>query len=676
ARSFRHVTRLGTRGSRLQDSELPAYPAVFGQAQGAEPSFRIVLLLPKRLSHSVSTAYERSYDVPRSRLPALVLTPGVCSSLQGSPDNRLRLPFLGARESFISPSPQRFAGARLRAYGKLYPLRGSSSASPCTSSPAPAPGFALAQPMFRDEAFCRADRGRNGTLGQRRFATCLTPLVSSFMKDGKVPMFVNNEFVCSKTNIAQDQAAHLIHCPATNDLLAVNPQPSEEEISRAIQSCATAFPEWQRLPLSERKKYFVSFLNVLEKGKEELAAIITREQGKTLSDARGEVRRGIEAVQEALSASSYLMGETMGNVSKGVDCFTYKVPLGVCCGITPFNFPAMVPLWMFPVACLAGNTFLLKPSEQTPLATMKIMSFIQEAGWPRGVVNVVHGDQRTVDLLCTHPTVAAVSFVGGDGAGKRVYELCATSGKRAQCNMGAKNHAVVMPDANKDQALDGVVGAAFGAAGQRCMTVAVALLVGEAGNWLDDLLLRAIGWGWDPDVDVGPVISKEAKKRVKEAVKKSVQEGAKIVLDGLHPVVEGGHANGNFIGPTVLKLPHFDITAYKEELFGPVLCVKRVKNLEEATEIINKNRYGNGTTIFTQSGSAARRFVQSVKVGQVGINVPMPLPTSTFSFTGWNDSMLGALHLNGRMGLEFFTKTKTVSAAWDPDMQRKSGISF
>ncbi|PFH34132.1 putative methylmalonate-semialdehyde dehydrogenase [acylating] [Besnoitia besnoiti] len=503
-------------------------------------------------------------------------------------------------------------------------------------------------------------------LETRAMSTCMGRLVP-FMKDGKVPMFIDNEFVTSRTNIVDKNQVHLVHCPSTNDLLAVNPQPSETEVRAAIQSCKAALPGWQRLSLSKRKKFLLSFLNALESGKEELADIITYEQGKTLRNARAEVQRGIEAVDESLSVASFLRGETMHNVTEATDCFTYKLPLGVCTGITPFNFPAMIPLWMFPIACLAGNTFLLKPSERTPLAAMKLMSFVKAAGWPKGVVNVVHGDARTAKLLCADPTISAVSFVGSNRAGEQIYKLCGESGKRAQCNMGAKNHAVIMPDADREEALNGVVSAAFGDAGQRCMSISVVLLVGEAGNWLEDLLLRAsalkVGAADDPSVDVGPLISKESRIRIKEAVKQSVREGAKVVLDGLHSVVEG-HPNGTFLGPTVLEIPHLNITAYTEELFGPVLCVKKVASIEEAIALVNSSKYGNGTAVFTRSGSTARFFQQSVSVGQVGINVPIPLPLPSFSFTGWNNSMRGALHFNGKMGVDFFTKTQTISARW------------
>ncbi|CBZ55102.1 Aldehyde dehydrogenase, related [Neospora caninum Liverpool] len=350
-----------------------------------------------------------------------------------------------------------------------------------------------------------------------------------FMKEGKVPMFIDNKFVTSKTNIADKDRVHLVHCPSTN------------------------------MSLAKRKKFLLSFLHALENGQEDLANIITREHGKTLCDARGEVRRGIEAVEETLSASSFLRGDNLHDIAEGMDCFTYKLPLGVCSGITPFNFPAMIPLWMFPIACLAGNTFLLKPSERTPLAATKLMSFVQEAGWPKGVVNVV----------------------------ANIFTSCAESpGNALNATWGRKT----MQLSCQEEALNGVVTAAFGEAGQRCMSISVVLLVGDAGNWLEDLLLRAIGAGNDPSVKVGPLISKESKLRVKAAVKQSIREGAKLVLDGLHPVVEG-LPNGNFLGPTVLEIPHLDITAYKEELFGPVLCVKKVNSLQQAVDLVNTNKY-------------------------------------------------------------------------------------
>jgi malonate-semialdehyde dehydrogenase (acetylating)/methylmalonate-semialdehyde dehydrogenase len=360
-----------------------------------------------------------------------------------------------------------------------------------------------------------------------------------------------------------------------------------------------------------------------------------------------------------------------------VDTYFLRQPLGVCAGITPFNFPAMIPLWMFPMAIVCGNTFVLKPSEQDPMTPMVLAELAIEAGVPAGVLNVVHGGKEAVDALCTHPDVKAVSFVGSCGVGEHVYKLSSEHGKRAQCMMGAKNHAVVMPDANKEQSLNALVGAGFGAAGQRCMATSVAVLVGDANQWIPDIVAKAktlkVNGGTEKGADLGPVISKQAKGRIEGFIEQGVKEGAKLELDGRNPKIPG-YDKGNFIAPTVFSGVKPGHKIYSEEIFGPVLVLVSVDTLDEAIDLINKNPYGNGTGIFTQSGAAARKFQNEIDVGQVGINVPIPVPVPYFSFTGSRGSKLGDLGPYGKQVIQFYTQVKTVTARWFDDETVNPGI--
>ncbi|KAG1606488.1 hypothetical protein G6F46_012971 [Rhizopus delemar] len=383
----------------------------------------------------------------------------------------------------------------------------------------------------------------------------------------------------------------------------------------------------------------------------ELAHILTAEQGKTLPDAEGDVFRGLEVVEHAAAIGNLQLGELANNVANGVDTYTIMQPLGVCAGITPFNFPAMIPLWMFPMAIATGNTFILKPSEQDPM----------------GVLNVVHGGEEVVNAICDHPDIKAVSFVGSTRVGTHVYNRASLAGKRVQCMMGAKNHAVVLPDANKEQTLNAMVGAAFGAAGQRCMAASTLVLVGEARGWVQDLVTKAktlkVSGGTVSGTDVGPVISCSARERVEGLIASGVEQGAKLVLDGRQPQGEG-FEKGNFVGPTIFAGGTTDMRIYQEEIFGPVLVILEAETLDEAIAMVNSNPNGNGTALFTQSGAAARKFQEDIDVGQVGINVPIPVPVPLFSFTGSRASKLGDLGPNGKQAVQFWTQTKTVTARW------------
>jgi malonate-semialdehyde dehydrogenase (acetylating)/methylmalonate-semialdehyde dehydrogenase len=399
----------------------------------------------------------------------------------------------------------------------------------------------------------------------------------------------------------------------------------------------------------------------------ELAAILTAEQGKTLADAEGDVFRGLEVVEHAAGIGNLQLGELANNVAAGVDTYTLLQPLGVCAGITPFNFPAMIPLWMFPMAIATGNTFVLKPSEQDPMVTMRLCELALEAGVPPGVLNVVHGGPDAVNAICDHPDIKAVSFVGSTRVGTHVYNRASQAGKRVQCMMGAKNHAIVLPDAHKEQTLNNLAGAAFGAAGQRCMALSVVVLVGEAQAWIPDLVAKAqtlkVNAGVEAGTDVGPLVSCAALDRVSGLIERGVREGAKLELDGRNPSVSG-YEKGNFVGPTIFSGVTREMSIYQEEIFGPVLCVMAAATMNEAIELINANPNGNGTAIFTRSGAAARHFQEEIDVGQVGINVPIPVPVPMFSFTGSRASKLGDLGPYGKQVVQFYTQTKTITERW------------
>ena len=378
--------------------------------------------------------------------------------------------------------------------------------------------------------------------------------------------------------------------------------------------------------------------------------------------------RGLEVVEACCGIGPLMMGESLENLSTGLDTVSFRQPLGVTAGICPFNFPAMIPLWMFPVALATGNTMVLKPSEKTPSAAMLLAKLAQEAGVPNGALQIVHGAVRTVNFLCDHPIIRAISFVGGNNAGEHIFARATALGKRVQANLGAKNHALVMPDANKDTTLNALLGACFGAAGQRCMALSVVIFVGEASLWVDELVRRAkslkVGSGMDKDTDVGPVVTVESMQRIENLIQQGIEDGAKCILDG-RGVKVPSFPTGNFIGPTILSEVTTSNRAYSAEIFGPVLCCMNVASFEEGLSIINSNRYGNGTAIFTASGATARRFQHEVDVGQVGINVPIPVPLPFFSFTGSRASIRGDLHFYGKQGALFYTQLKTVTSNWN-----------
>ncbi|AUM68145.1 CoA-acylating methylmalonate-semialdehyde dehydrogenase [Pseudomonas fluorescens] len=488
-----------------------------------------------------------------------------------------------------------------------------------------------------------------------------------------VKLLIDGEWVES-----QSSEWHDIVNPATQQVLAKVPFATASEVDAAIAAAQRAFQTWKLTPIGARMRIMLKLQALIREHSKRIAAVLSAEQGKTIADAEGDIFRGLEVVEHACSIGTLQMGEFAENVAGGVDTYTLRQPIGVCAGITPFNFPAMIPLWMFPMAIACGNTFVLKPSEQDPLSTMLLVELAIEAGVPAGVLNVVHGGKDVVDALCTHKDIKAVSFVGSTAVGTHVYELAGRHGKRVQSMMGAKNHAVVLPDANREQTLNALVGAGFGAAGQRCMATSVVVMVGAAKQWLPELKALAqklkVNAGSEPGTDVGPVISKRAKARILELIESGVQQGAKLELDG-RGVSVPGFEQGNFVGPTLFSGVTTDMRIYTEEIFGPVLVVLEVDTLDEAIALVNANPFGNGTGLFTQSGAAARKFQSEIDVGQVGINIPIPVPVPFFSFTGSRGSKLGDLGPYGKQVVQFYTQTKTVTARWFDDDSVNDGVN-
>ena len=488
-----------------------------------------------------------------------------------------------------------------------------------------------------------------------------------------VKLLIGGEFVESRSTQWRD-----VINPATQAVLARVPFATPQELDAAVKSGKKAFKTWRKTPIGVRARIFLKYQQLIRENMKELAALLTSEQGKTLPDAEGDIFRGLEVVEHAANIGMLQMGELANNVATGVDTFTLNQPLGVCAGITPFNFPAMIPLWMFPMAIATGNTFILKPSEQDPLVTMRLVELALEAGIPKGVLNVVHGGEAVVNGICDHPDIKAVSFVGSTKVGTHVYRRATLAGKRAQCMMGAKNHAVVLPDANKEQTLNNLVGAAFGAAGQRCMAASTVVFVGDSKEWIADLVARSktlkLNAGAEAGTDVGPVISCAAVERISSLIERGIAEGAKLELDGRKPLVPG-YEQGNFVGPTIFSGVKPGMSIYDEEIFGPVLVILEAASLDEAIELVNSNPNGNGTALFTQSGAAARRFQEDIDVGQVGINVPIPVPVPLFSFTGSRASKLGDLGPYGKQVILFYTQTKTVTQRWFDDETLHVGVN-
>jgi len=467
--------------------------------------------------------------------------------------------------------------------------------------------------------------------------------------------------------------------PATGEQQAEVLLAEPSDVDAAVQAASSAFESWGQSSLSARTKVLFAFREIVNRRAGELAEAITDEHGKVLSDAAGEVQRGLEVVEFACGIPSLLKGSFSDQVSTEVDSYTFRQPLGVCVGITPFNFPAMVPMWMFPVAIGCGNTFVLKPSERDPSASLLLAEMWAEAGLPDGVFNVVHGDKTAVDALLDHPDVAAVSFVGSTPIAQYVHDRATASRKRVQALGGAKNHAIILPDADMDFAAHHLAAAAFGSAGERCMAISAAIAVGSAGDQLLDRVdaqARAVkvGPGRDPSSEMGPIVTPESRDRIVGFIESGEQQGAKVRVDGRGLVVPG-HEQGFFVGPTVIDQVTTDMDCYRNEIFGPVLSVLRSDDVDEAIALINSNPYGNGTAVFTNSGGAARKFVREVTVGMVGINVPVPVPMAYHSFGGWKDSLFGEHHIHGPEGVHFSTRGKAITVRW-PHSETPSDASL
>jgi len=450
------------------------------------------------------------------------------------------------------------------------------------------------------------------------------------------------------------------------------------EVDQAVKAAAAAFPAWAATPPLVRARVLFKFREILERESAGLARLITDEHGKVLSDATGEVTRGAEVVEFACGIPHLLKGEMTEQVGRGIDSWSVRQPLGVCAGITPFNFPAMVPMWMFPVALACGNTFILKPSERDPSAGLRIAELLLEAGLPPGVFNVVNGDKEAVDAILAHPDVAAVSFVGSTAIASYIYATAAQIGKRVQALGGAKNHMVVMPDADLDQATDALMGAAYGSAGERCMAVSVAVAVGGVGDKLMDKLVprvRAlkVGPGTDPDAEMGPLVTSAHLQKVRSYVDLGIAEGAKLVVDGRGLKLQG-YEDGFFLGGCVFDDVQPEMRIYREEIFGPVLAIVRAPGFEDAVKLVNDHEYGNGVAIFTRDGDAAREFANRIQIGMVGINVPIPVPMAFHSFGGWKRSLFGDMAVHGMEGVRFYTRLKTVTARWPAGI--RSGAEY
>ena len=467
--------------------------------------------------------------------------------------------------------------------------------------------------------------------------------------------------------------------PATGEESGTLSLASAKDVRAAIEAAKAAFPGWAETTPLRRARILNKFLGILEDRADELAKVITAEHGKVHSDALGEIQRGMEVVEFATAAPQLLKGEYTENVGTAVDSWSMRQPLGVVAGITPFNFPAMVPMWMFPVALACGNTFVLKPSERDPSASLLIAEWLSEAGLPDGVFNVVQGDKEAVDAILNDPDVEAVSFVGSTPIARYIYTTATAAGKRCQALGGAKNHMIVMPDADMDQAADALMGAAYGSAGERCMAISVAVPVGDetADRLIEKLKPRIaalkVGPGTDPEADMGPVVTAAARDKILGLIDSGVEEGADLVVDGRGLKLQG-YENGYFVGATLFDEVTTDMKIYKEEIFGPVLSIARAKSYDEASQWINDHEFGNGTAIFTRDGDAAREFAHKIRVGMVGINVPIPVPMAFHSFGGWKASLFGDHHMHGPEGVRFYTRMKTITSRWPKGI--RSGAEF
>ncbi len=485
-------------------------------------------------------------------------------------------------------------------------------------------------------------------------------MISTESEVGLIGFYINGEW-----RKPQEHVNLPVTNPATGAVLAEVPYATADDVDRAVRSSHEAFLKWRDVPVVERVQVLYRFKALLEEHAPEVASILTRENGKTTEDSKMEVRRAIQMVEVACGMPSLMMGDSLNDVAREIDCKTIRQPIGVCVGITPFNFPAMVPLWMHPFAIACGNTFVLKPSEKVPLTPTRIVELLAEAGLPAGVLNLIHGSKETVDALLHHPLVRAVSFVGSTPVAKYIYSTSAAEGKRVQALGGAKNHLVVMPDADMPKTVDAIMGSAFGAAGERCLAGSVLVPVGEAAGPLLDLLARrtealAVGDGSQAGIQMGPLVAFDHRKRVEGYIERGVAEGATPLCDGRRHQLTSGF----FLGPTIFDNVTPDMTIAKDEIFGPVLSVIRVKTLDDAIQLVNRSLFGNATSIFTSNGKSAREYSSRIEVGMVGINVGVAAPMAFFPFAGWKNSFFGDLHAHGKDAVAFYTEQKVIMSRW------------
>ncbi|MQR01929.1 CoA-acylating methylmalonate-semialdehyde dehydrogenase [Glaciimonas soli] len=489
-----------------------------------------------------------------------------------------------------------------------------------------------------------------------------------------VPHFINGRQVDTTSGLYAD-----VFNPALGKPVAQVALGTAQEVDIAVAAAHEAFPAWSNTPPLARARVLFKYLQLMQQNADEFAAVLTREHGKTFADAQGEVARGIEVVEFAVGIPHLLKGEFTDQIARGIDAWSMRQPLGVVAGITPFNFPVMVPMWMFPIALACGNTFILKPSERDPSTSLMQAAMLKQAGLPDGVFNVIQGDKTTVDALIDHPDVQAISFVGSTPIAESIYQRGCAKGKRVQALGGAKNHMVVMPDADMQMAIDALIGAAYGSAGERCMAISVAVAVGDAGDKLVAALAERtrtlkINDGMAKDAEMGPVVSQAAKQRIERLIGQGVEEGATLVVDGRgHKVA--GHETGFFVGGTLFDHVTPAMTIYKEEIFGPVLSVLRAPDVATAVKLINDHEFGNGVAVFTRDGGVAREFVRQIQCGMVGVNVPLPVPMAFNSFGGWKRSMFGDHHIYGPEGIRFYTRHKAVMQRW-PDASKSAGAEF
>ena len=494
------------------------------------------------------------------------------------------------------------------------------------------------------------------------------------------PLITLSHFINGTTECGCDPVRYgEVYNPATGEVTKHVPFATKEVVDKAVEAAAAAFPMWSAQPPLRRARVMFRFLELLERDRDRLAALITSEHGKVFSDAKGEVQRGAEVVEFATGIPQLLKGEYTEEVGTGVDCYSMRQPLGVVAGITPFNFPAMVPMWMFPIALACGNTFILKPSEKDPSLAIELALLLKEAGLPDGVFNVVHGDKEAVDALLDHPSVAAVSFVGSTPIAEYVYSRGTAAGKRVQALGGAKNHLVVMPDADMEQTTDALIGSAYGSAGERCMAISVAVAVGDkVGDELVKRLLPKIDAlkvsdGMEPGAEMGPLVTGAHQARVRSYIDLGVEEGAQLLADGR---VYRGTNGGFYLGASLFDHVTPEMRIYREEIFGPVLVIVRVKSFDEALQLVNDHEFGNGVAIFTRDGDSARAFAQNVKVGMVGINVPIPVPMAFHSFGGWKRSLFGDQYVHGPEGVRFYTHLKTITSRWPTGIRKGADFHF